>query len=116
MPYIVDTGIPVKDSKESVDRAFRYSSTMDVMANVIADGYSESSGMGFGYRDVQYRVSTRRKARRLADEFRQLLNIDGYTVEDVVNGEPQPYVSVHYQYPYWIFRIADKFGLGHWVA
>lgn len=100
MPYVVDVGIPVDGTDESVEKAMRYSSTMDEMAAILADGTRQSSGMGFGFRDLQYEVKGKSNAQALAEEFQELLSL----YDDA-------YVSVYYELPHWLWILADKVGL-----
>ncbi len=56
---------------------------------------SHSSGAGFGYRDLQYPVSTPWRAKQLVADISEVLNLD----------EGEDYVSSYYQRPWWLWRI-----------
>lgn len=90
----IDVGIPY-DLEIDVD---------DSNVNAIVGYQSHSSGAGFGYRDLQYAVSTPWRARRLATEIRELLGIS-YTKQPPQDGEP--YVGCYYSAPNFVWRFRD---------
>ena len=88
MPWEVDVGIKLRTG---YDQAFAKQGEIDVIV-----GYqSHSSGAGFGYRDLQYPVSTPWGAKRLVREIGSVLNL----VQD------EDYVSSYYVAPSWVWKL-----------
>lgn len=65
-------------------------------------GYqSHSSGAGFGFRDLQYPVSTPWRAKRLVSDISEVL-------------EDEDYVSSYYQFPWWLWKVRFWFEERGW--
>lgn len=71
----------------------------DSNVNAIVGHLSHSSGAGFGYRDLQYAVSTPWKAKRLANQIREELGF----LDEPEKG--QGYVGCYYVAPYLIWKL-----------
>ncbi len=84
----IDVGILYKEGRE----VFDVQDTIDA----IVGHQSHSSGAGFGYRDLQYAVSRRRR-KEVVREIEAELDI----------GKDKDYVGVYHQQPTWLWRFID---------
>ena len=81
----VDVGIKLRTG---YDEAFTKQGEIDVIVGYLP----HSSGAGFGYRDLQYPVSTPWRAKQLVADISEVL-------------EEEDYVSSYYQFPWWLWKI-----------
>ena len=89
MAYEIDLGFSIQDylDHEELDTP-----TLEQVAGLS----SESSGAGFGIRDIQFTATSRRAAREACETLRKYFDQIGVELE---------YINYYWQEPWWVFNL-----------